>query len=129
MPFDPKKHHRRSIRLQGYDYSQPGAYYFTIVTQERALLFGEIVDRVMTLNEAGKTVIKWWYELPKKFPNVKLGTFILMPNHFHGIIIIEDVGADQRVSPYKVDTVNGRTHRSAPYLRHHHSMVQDHDHE
>ncbi len=94
MTFDSEKHHRRSIRLQGYDYSQTGAYFFTTVTQGRELLFGEIKDGEVVLNEAGKMVLKWWHELPKKFPNIKLNTFILMPNHFHGIIIIENVDGD-----------------------------------
>ena len=91
MPFDPQKHHRRSIRLHGYDYSQSGAYFFTIVTQGKACLFGEIKDGKVLLNEAGKVILSWWYELPKKFPNIKLDTFIVMPNHFHGIIIIDDL--------------------------------------
>ncbi len=123
MSFDPQKHHRRSIRLQGYDYSQSGTYYFTIVTQGKALLFGEIKNGEVILNEAGKMILKWWHELPKKFPHIKLGTFIIMPNHVHGIIIIESVGADLRVCPND-DSVypnndnsdNGRTHRSAPTL-------------
>lgn len=96
--FDPQKHHRRSIRLKGYDYSSEGAYYVTIVTQRRECLFVEIVDREMHLNDAGKMVLKWWNELPNKFPNVILGEFIIMPNHFHCVIIIDrNVGADLRV--------------------------------
>jgi REP element-mobilizing transposase RayT len=98
--FDPQKHHRRSIRLKGFDYSSEGAYYVTIVTQGRECLFGEIVDGEMVLNEAGQMIIKWWNELPNKFPHVVLGEFIVMPNHFHGIIfIVENVGADLRVCP------------------------------
>ena len=116
MSFDPQKHHRRSIRLQGYDYSQAGAYYFTIVTQGKAILFGDIENGEMILNEAGKMILKWWHELPKKFPNIKLGTFIIMPNHVHGIIIIESAGVDLRVNPAEIDTANGRTHGSAPTL-------------
>ena len=57
--FDPQKHHRRSIRLQGYDYSQAGAYYVTIVTQGRECLFGEIIDGEMSLSEYGEIVQKW----------------------------------------------------------------------
>jgi len=98
--FDPKKHHRRSIRLKGYNYSSEGAYYVTIVTQGREHLFGEIVDEEMILNEAGEMIVKWWNELPNKFPNLLLGEFVVMPNHFHGIIFIEEhVGADLRVCP------------------------------
>jgi REP element-mobilizing transposase RayT len=86
--FDPQKHHRRSIRLPGYDYSQEGAYYVTVVVQGRECLFGEIVDGKMHLNEYGKIVQKWWEEIPIHFPNVELGAFVIMPNHVHGIIFI-----------------------------------------
>jgi REP element-mobilizing transposase RayT len=96
----PQKHHRRSIRLQGFDYSSQGAYFVTIVTQGREHLFGDIVDEAMTLNQAGEMVVKWWNELPNKFPNVILGECVVMPNHFHGIIfIVRTVGADLRVCP------------------------------
>ncbi|GJQ53242.1 MAG: hypothetical protein HKUEN02_20890 [Anaerolineaceae bacterium] len=98
--FDPQKHHRRSIRLKGFDYSSEGAYYVTIVAQGRECLFGEVVDGEMKLNEAGEMVVKWWNELTNKFPNIELGEFIVMPNHFHGIIfIMANVGADLRVCP------------------------------
>ena len=98
--FDPKKHHRRSIRLKGYDYSSEGAYYVTIVIQGRDHLFGKAVDEEMILNDAGQMIVKWWNELPNKFPNVLLGEFVVMPNHFHGILfIVETVGVDLRVCP------------------------------
>ena len=84
--FDPQKHHRRSIRLKGYDYSQTGAYYVTIVTFHRDCLFGEIVDGEMYLNEYGEIVQKWWDEIPIHFPNVELGAFVIMPNHVHVMI-------------------------------------------
>jgi putative transposase len=86
--FDPQKHHRRSIRLKGYDYSSEGAYYVTIVTQGRECLFGEIVNGEMRLNEYGEIVQKWWNEIPIHFPTVELGVFVIMPNHVHGIIFI-----------------------------------------
>jgi putative transposase len=98
--FDPEKHHRRSIRLKGYDYTQPGGYFVTVVTQGRKLIFGKIRNEEMILNSAGEMVVKWWLELPNKFPPVSVGTFVVMPNHFHGIILIEEtVGADLRVCP------------------------------
>lgn len=56
--FDPRKHHRRSIRLKGYDYSSEGAYYVTIVAQGREYLFGNVVEGKMILNDAGKMVVK-----------------------------------------------------------------------
>ncbi|HCR70703.1 MAG TPA: hypothetical protein DIW23_04600, partial [Anaerolineae bacterium] len=89
MPkFDPKIHHRRSIRLKDYDYSQAGAYYVTIVTWHREFLFGEIVNGEMKLNERGKIVKECWHEIPNHFENVQLGAFVIMPNHVHGIIVI-----------------------------------------
>ena len=93
--------HRRSLRLRGYDYSQAGGYYLTIVTQGRECLFGEIVGNDMVLNEAGKMVAKWWNELPGKFPSVTADACVVMPNHFHGVVFIHDttVGADLRVGP------------------------------
>ena len=102
MPFDPQKHHRRSIRLQGYDYTRPGGYYVTIVTHDRACLFGEVVNGEMVLNDLGRIVEKAWYDLANHYPNVELGIFVIMPNHAHGIIILYDptVGAGLRPAPY-----------------------------
>lgn len=88
--FDPQKHHRRSIRLKGYDYSQEGAYYVTIVTWRREFLFGEIVNQEMMLSPYGEIVQKWWEEIPVHFLNVETGAFVVMPNHVHGIIYILD---------------------------------------
>jgi putative transposase len=88
--FDPQKHHRRSIRLKGYDYSQEGAYYVTIVTWQREFLFGNIVNQEMILSPYGEIVQKWWNEIPVHFPNVETDAFMIMPNHIHGIIYILD---------------------------------------
>ncbi len=90
MKFDLQKHHRRSIRLRGYDYAQPGGYFVTIVTYQRDLLFGEIVDEEMALNKYGMVAKQQWEKLPKRFPNIELGAFTIMPNHMHGIIQILD---------------------------------------
>ncbi len=90
MRYDPQKHHRRSIRLKGYDYSQPGAYFVTICTQNREYLFGEILNGEMRLNDAGRMVERWWLKLSTKFPCVRPDTYVVMPNHFHGIVIIMD---------------------------------------
>lgn len=86
--FDPKSHHRRSIRLKGYDYLQPGAYYVTIVVWQRECLFGEVVNGKMKLNEHGLVAKQQLEKLPKRFPNIELGAFIIMPNHIHVIVII-----------------------------------------
>jgi REP element-mobilizing transposase RayT len=94
---DYEAHHRRSIRLHDYDYSQNGAYFVTICCQNKACLFGEIVNGEVRLNDAVKMVEKWWYELANKFPTFELDQFIIMPNHFHGVVVI--LGADLRVCP------------------------------
>ncbi|MBI3914091.1 MAG: transposase [Chloroflexi bacterium] len=92
MKYDSDKHHRRSIRLKGYDYSLAGAYYVTIVAQNRACLLGEVVNGEIQLNDAGQIVQSQWEALSQRFPNVELDEFVVMPNHFHGIIVITDKG-------------------------------------
>jgi putative transposase len=104
--FDPQKHHRRSIRLKGYDYSSEGAYYVTIVTQGRECLFGEIIDGEVHLNKYGEIVQKWWNEIPIHFPTVELGAFIIMPNHVHGIIFITAERRGEVVSPRDIPNNN-----------------------
>ena len=91
MKYNPKIHHRRSIRLPGYDYSRAGAYFITICTQNRVHLFGEIMDGKMILNDAGKIVGKQWQWLESQYGHVILDAFVVMPNHLHGIIVISDV--------------------------------------
>ena len=94
-----EKQHRRSIRLKGYDYANSGAYFVTIVTQGRACLFGEIVNAEPRLNDAGSVIERWWFELNNKFRTVETDDFVIIPNHFHGIVVIADVGADLCVGP------------------------------
>ena len=88
MTYDPKRRHRRSIRLKGYDYTQPGAYFVTICTHNREPLFGRMVDGDMVLNVFGEMVWAWWREIPDHFLHVELDAFVAMPNHVHGIIWI-----------------------------------------
>lgn len=88
MTYDPQKHHRRSIRLRGYEYSDPGAYFVTICTDERRYLFGEIIDDEMHLNDIGQAVQWIWNVMPERFPTVELDQYVIMPNHIHGIIIL-----------------------------------------
>jgi len=92
VKYDPDKHHRRSIRLKGYDYSRAGAYFVTVVAHRRECLFGEVVGGDVALNEYGRVVEKWWHQIPVHFPNVDTLTFVVMPNHIHGIIVINDRG-------------------------------------
>lgn len=86
--YNPNIHQRKSIRLKGYDYSQAGLYFITICCQDRACLFGKIIDGEMILNEYGQIAFDEWIKTPEIRPNVKLGEFVLMPNHIHGIIRI-----------------------------------------
>ncbi|MEO7104677.1 MAG: hypothetical protein ABI119_15195, partial [Gemmatimonadaceae bacterium] len=86
--FDAEQHHRRSIRLNGYDYAQPGAYFIPICTHDRSWLFGEIIDQNMRLNVAGLAAETAWAAIPTHFPRVRLDAFVVMPNHVHGIIVI-----------------------------------------
>lgn len=86
--------HRRSIRLKYYDYSQAGAYFCTIVTQDRACLFGDVANGEMRLNPTGEIVSARWNALPKRFPNIELGEFVVMPNHVHGVVVIIDAAND-----------------------------------
>lgn len=88
MKYDPQRHHRRSIRLRGYDYAQPGAYFVTVVAQQRACLFGDVVDGEMRLNDAERVVAYTWHDLPNHVGGITLDAFVVMPNHVHGIIII-----------------------------------------
>ena len=88
MKYDPAKHHRRSIRLQGYDYSQAGAYFITICTWQRECLFGEIIDGEMQLSPWGEIVNLHWQNLPKYHRHLELDEFVIMPNHLHGIIVL-----------------------------------------
>ena len=96
MTNNPTSHRRKSIRLQGYDYSQAGLYFITVCTHNRVPLFGEIVDGVMALNAAGQIVEKCWCAIPEHFPQVTVDEFVVMPNHVHGIITIgeNNVGAN-----------------------------------
>jgi putative transposase len=93
-------HHRRSIRLKGYDYAGEGLYFITICTSEKQYLFGQFVDAQMQLSDIGAQAQKCWAEIPQHFPNVVLHEYVIMPNHVHGII--EIVGA-KNLSPRVTD--------------------------
>lgn len=86
--YDPEIHTRRSLRLRGYDYSSPGAYFVTVCTNNKECLFGDIVDGAMALNEAGNIIQTVWDELPKRYAAIALDLFVVMPNHVHGIIVL-----------------------------------------
>ena len=99
MKQDPTEYHRRSIRLKGHDYSQPGAYFVTICTSNWECLLGEVVGGAMRLNEVGQIARDEWLRTGIVRRNVLLDTFVVMPNHLHGVIIIEgDLRWDTRGS-------------------------------
>ncbi len=94
---------RRSLRLPTWDYSQPGAYFVTIITRQRECLFGKIKNGEMQLNEAGKIVWEVWNSLPTRYPHIAIDEAVVMPNHFHGIVVIEEHPAN---SPAPVRAVH-----------------------
>jgi REP element-mobilizing transposase RayT len=88
MPYNPDIHHRQSIRLKNYDYSQAGAYFITICTHQKQCLFGNIKNGRMRLNHLGAIADQYWQQIPEHFPNTALDIYIIMPNHLHGILWI-----------------------------------------
>ena len=99
MHYDPARHHRRSIRLRGYDYSQSGAYFVTICTHERQRLFGEIQRVQMALNQIGKIAAQEWLSSATIRREIELDVWVIMPDHIHGIVIIAHNGGDAQTSP------------------------------
>jgi REP element-mobilizing transposase RayT len=96
-------HHRRSIRLKDYDYSQAGGYFVTICAYDRECLFGEIVNGEMRSNEFGQIVTDEWLRSAEIRAEIELGEYVIMPNHFHAIVLITndvpDRRGDRRVAP------------------------------
>ncbi|WP_022949359.1 transposase [Methylohalobius crimeensis] len=90
MAYDPDLHHRRTIRLPGYDYSRAGSYFVTICTRNRECLFGDIVDGEMRLNEAGQIVAEEWMKTAEIRDEIELDEWVIMPNHIHGVVVISD---------------------------------------
>jgi REP element-mobilizing transposase RayT len=88
MSYNPDIHHCRSIRLRHYDYAAAGYYFVTICVQGRENLFGDVADGTMQPNEAGRMVEAVWMEISQRFPNVLIDEFTVMPNHFHGILVL-----------------------------------------
>lgn len=98
--YDPEKHRRHSIRLKGYDYSQPGSYYVTICAFDGHYLFGDISHGRMILNKYGNIARQEWLRTEKIRKNVRLDAFVVMPNHLHGIIVITSVNNGRGVLQY-----------------------------
>lgn len=143
MNCEPHRHHRRSIRLKGYDYSQAGAYFITICCHSKISRFGKIVGAglapallppaqnddmingqphgiapTMQLNEYGQIAYDEWAKLPERYPNFELDVFQIMPNHMHGIIVLTDVRAGlapAQIPPAQIDDMQkGRPQGHAP---------------
>ena len=109
MPYDPDQHHRRSVRLADYDYSQPGAYFVTVCTHGRRPLFGQVVDEHVRPSNAGLMASDWWRRTKSKFPTIELDEEIVMPNHLHAIVNITANGGatlQEIVQWFKTMTTN-----------------------
>ncbi len=91
MPYDPHKHHRRSIRLQGYDYTASGIYFVTICVQNRHCVMGEVINGEMILSPIGRIVADAWCWLAEQYDYVMLGAWTVMPNHLHGLLMLVDM--------------------------------------
>ena len=109
MKCNPQIHHRRSIRLKGYYYSQAGAYFITICCHNRECLFGHVADGQMVLSQAGNIAYNEWIKTRELRPNVELDVFVIMPNHMHGIIVINDVGRGVSHTPHNNDASENST--------------------
>lgn len=109
--YNPNIHHRRSIRLKEYDYSQAGLYFITICCNERMHRFGKIENGEMVLNEFGNTAYNEWVKLTERFPHFELDVFQIMPNHMHGIILLNDIPAvGAGFTPAQInDNTNGQS--------------------
>ncbi len=117
MKYDPDVHRRRSIRLKGFDYSTPGAYFVTINILGRECLLGEISDSTMYLNSFGQAVEEVWNNLPNHYPNLELDAFVVMPNHVHAIFILTtNVGPGLRPG-LEVANINDADGEGRPTLR------------
>lgn len=116
-PYDPNIHHRRSVRLRGYDYASAGWYFVTICTQNHECLFGNIENNAMVLNDAGRMVERWYHETQNRFPDIVCHEMVVMPNHFH--CIWENVGLNGAVGAnlcVRPATINNDV--SNPCVRH-----------
>lgn len=143
MAYDPERHHRRSIRLQGYDYAQQGIYFVTVCTVQRQCLFGEVIDGVMYPSQCGQLVADAWLWLALQYPYVQLDEFVVMPNHLHGLLMLTDapapspriarrkplgqlIGAFKTVSTKRLNPILG-TPNSAIWQRNYHEHIVRHE--
>jgi putative transposase len=92
VTFDRHKHHRRSIRLPGYDYSEPGTYFVTLCTYSRECLLGDVHAGAVRLSDCGLVAREEWLRTARLPAEIQLDAFVVMPNHLHGIVIIKGYG-------------------------------------
>jgi REP element-mobilizing transposase RayT len=111
MPRVSILHHRRSNRLRGYDYSQPGAYFVTICVQRRACLLGKVFESDVNLNDLGRIAADCWKHVPQHFQDVSIDTFVVMPNHVHAIIILSGRRGGVTVRPEEIGNTMTSGHR------------------
>ncbi|MYC75248.1 transposase [Candidatus Poribacteria bacterium] len=123
MNPNPGPPRRRATRLRDYDYSQSGAYFVTICAQHRKCLFGTIIDGRMQLNKIGQIIVECWNHIPQHFPSVELCDYVIMPNHIHGIIVQNIVGArsprptkETQNHPHEIPQSNRRGEVPSPSL-------------
>ena len=118
--YDPEIHHRRSIRLSGYDYSQAGAYFVTLCEVTRQCLFGDIKDGEMRPNSYGEVILACWNEIPDHFPGVELDAFVLMPNHVHGVLVLpgDALSAEHPTHPVGARHASPSLGHASPSLGH-----------
>ncbi len=93
MNYKPVLHHRRCIRLKGYDYTQAGAYFVTILVRYREHLLGGVLVGAVQLSKSGEIVDECWREIPEHFSDVECDAYAIMPNHIHGVLVVRGVGA------------------------------------
>ncbi|WP_428610306.1 hypothetical protein [Sedimenticola sp.] len=112
------QHNRRSLRLPGYDYSHPGAYFITLCTQHRRCLFGKIIDGTMKLNRAGEMIQTTWNDIPQHYIGAEIDQFVIMPNHLHGILML--AGEGPRAYP---DSTRSSEQRKKPHQKIYHYPI------
>jgi putative transposase len=94
--YGPEQHHRRSVRLRGYDYTQACAYFLTICSRDRACIFYTVGDGAIHLTPVGEVIAYCWEAIPDHFSRAEMDAFVIMPNHVHGIVILhEHAGSEQ----------------------------------
>lgn len=89
MGYDPERHHRRSIRIPGFNYAAAGWFFVTVCTHERKSILSLIENNAVNVTAFGHLTEMCWAEIPRHFPNVQVDEFVVMPNHVHGIIVID----------------------------------------